>query len=159
VFSGPDPRNATYFVNYETIAGGMGARPNRAGIDAVRVHASGAANLPVEALEHSYPIRLERYAIRDDSGGVGQNRGGHGVIRDYRAMADGMRISLSAERQHVPAPGVAGGGGGAVGEFILDPGKNTERRLGAAMSDVDLPRGSIISIRTPGGGAFGKAVT
>ncbi|MCP5978370.1 hydantoinase B/oxoprolinase family protein, partial [Klebsiella pneumoniae] len=55
VFAGPDPRDDGYFVNYETIAGGMGARPNRDGIDAVRVHASGASNLPVEALEHAYP--------------------------------------------------------------------------------------------------------
>lgn len=156
VFSGPDPRSNTYFVNYETIAGGMGARPNRPGIDAVRVHASGAANLPVEALEHSYPVRLERYALRDGSGGVGANRGGTGVIRDYRAMADGMRVSLSAERQHVPAPGLAGGSEGAVGEFILNPGLPNETRLGAAMADVDLPRGSVISIRTPGGGAYGK---
>ena len=158
VFSGPDPRNDTYFVNYETIAGGMGARPSRPGIDAVRVHASGAANLPIEALEHSYPVRLERYALRDGSGGVGEKRGGHGVIREYRAMADGMRVSLSAERQHVPALGAGGGGAGAVGEFILNPGKPNETRLGSAMADVELPRDSVISIRTPGGGAYGKAV-
>jgi N-methylhydantoinase B len=156
VFSGPDSRNNSYFVNYETIAGGMGARPSREGIDAVRVHASGAANLPIEALEYAYPVRLERYALRDGSGGKGANRGGTGVIRDYRAMTDGIRISLSAERQHVPAPGLAGGGDGVVGEFILNPGLPTEQRLKAAEADVDLPRGTVISIRTPGGGAYGK---
>ena len=110
-------------------------------------------------MEHAYPVRLERYALRDDSGGTGAKIGGTGVIRDYRAMADGMRVSVSAERQHVPAPGMEGGGAGAVGEFILNPGLANETRLGAAMADVDLPRGSVISIRTPGGGGYGKPVT
>lgn len=156
VFAGPDPRNAGYFVNYETIAGGMGARPNRDGIDAVRVHASGAANLPVEALEHAYPLRIERYAIRDGSGGPGQQRGGAGVIRDYRALAEGITVSLSAERQSVPAPGLEGGGRGEVGQFVLDPGSPHERILSAAEADVPLPPGSVLSIRTPGGGGYGQ---
>ncbi len=155
VFAGPDPRNAGYFVNYETIAGGMGARPNRDGIDAVRVHASGAANLPVEALEHAYPLRIERYAIRDGSGGPGQHRGGAGVIREYRALAEGITVSLSAERQNVPAPGLAGGVHGALGVFVLDPGTPRERILNSAEADVALPPDSVLSILTPGGGGYG----
>lgn len=155
VFAGPDPRSGEYFVNYETIAGGMGARPYRDGIDAVRVHASGAANLPVEALEHAYPLRVERYAIRDGSGGTGRHRGGSGVVRDYRALADGITVSLSAERQNVPAPGLAGGATGALGRFVLDPGTDAERVLGAAEADVAMPRGSVLSIETPGGGGYG----
>ena len=55
VLSGTEPRSNAYFVNYETVAGGMGARPYVDGMDGVRVHASGASNLPVEALEHAYP--------------------------------------------------------------------------------------------------------
>ena len=62
VLSGTDPRTGNYFVNYETLAGGYGARANRDGVDGVRVHASGSSNLPVEALEHAYPFRVERYA-------------------------------------------------------------------------------------------------
>ncbi|MEP9380403.1 hydantoinase B/oxoprolinase family protein [Aquabacter sp. CN5-332] len=155
VFAGPDPRNDGYFVNYETIAGGMGARPNRDGIDAVRVHASGASNLPVEALEHAYPLRIERYAIRDGSGGPGERRGGAGVIREYRALAEGITVSLSAERQSVPAPGLAGGAHGGLGVFVLDPGTPRERILGAAEADVALPPHSVLSIRTPGGGGYG----
>ena len=80
VLSGTDPRTGTYFVNYETLAGGMGARANRDGVDGVRVHASGSSNLPVEALEHAYPFRVERYALWDDSAGAGRYRGGMGVI-------------------------------------------------------------------------------
>src|SRR5690606_1811452 len=61
VLAGDDPRTGSYFVNYETLAGGMGARSYRNGMDAVRVHASGSSNLPVEALEHAYPFMIERY--------------------------------------------------------------------------------------------------
>ena len=157
VFAGPDPRSNTYFVNYETIAGGMGARPYRDGIDAVRVHASGAANLPLEALEHAYPLRMERYALRDGSGGTGGHRGGMGVIREYRALHDGIQVSLSSERQHVPAPGLCGGTDGKVGSFVLNPGTADEKVLPSAAADVDLPKGAVLSIRTPGGGAYGSA--
>lgn len=158
VFAGPDMRGTGYFVNYETIAGGMGARPYRDGIDAVRVHASGAANLPVEALEHSYPLHLERYALRDGSGGAGRHRGGAGVVRDYRALVDGITVSLSSERQNVPAPGLAGGEKGEPGSFILNPDTPQERKLGSAEAEVPLPRGAVLSIRTPGGGGYGPAV-
>ncbi|MEQ9123293.1 MAG: hydantoinase B/oxoprolinase family protein, partial [Alphaproteobacteria bacterium] len=136
VFNGPDPRTGQEFVNYETVAGGMGARPYRDGMDAVRVHASGAANLPVEALEHAYPLRVERYAVRDGSGGAGAHPGGAGVVRDYRALVDGVRVSLSSERQQTPAPGLAGGGAGGAGAFVLNPGAPDERRLNAAEADV-----------------------
>ena len=76
VLSGTDPRSGKYFVDYETVAGGMGARAHRDGVDAVRVHASGSSNLPIEALEHAYPFRVECYALWEDSGGPGQYRGG-----------------------------------------------------------------------------------
>jgi N-methylhydantoinase B len=155
VFAGPGTQEGSYFVNYETIAGGMGARAYRDGMDAVRVHASGASNLPIETLEHAYPLRLERYALRDHSGGVGKYRGGTGVIRDYRALVDGIHVSLSSERQHVPAPGLEDGGSGEVGRFILNPGRPDERVLSSAEADVALPKGALLSIRTPGGGAYG----
>jgi N-methylhydantoinase B len=156
VLSGTDPRTHTYFVNYETVAGGMGARPHDDGMDAVRVHASGASNLPVEALEHVYPLRIEQYALRDDSAGDGQYRGGLGVVRDYRILADDIQVSLSSERQHVAAQGVAGGAAGATGEFIFNPGQSDERRLPAATADIALPRNTVLSVRTPAGGGFGK---
>ncbi len=155
VFAGDDPRNGSYFVNYETIAGGMGARPYRDGMDAVRVHASGAANLPIEALEHAYPLRLERYALRDGSGGDGAFRGGTGVVRDYRALADGITVSLSSERQHVAPAGRAGGGAGSTGTFVLDPGTDHERVLSAAEADLPFQKDAVLSIRTPGSGGYG----
>ena len=156
VFTGPDPKTGDAFVNYETVAGGMGARPYRDGMDAVRVHASGAANLPVEALEHAYPLRVERYAVRRGSGGKGARPGGAGVIREYRALVDGVTVSLSAERQTTAAGGLAGGGAGAIGAFVLNPDTPAEQRLKSAEADVSLGRGAVLSIRTPGGGACGE---
>lgn len=157
VFSGPSASSDGYFVNYETIAGGMGARAYRDGMDAVRVHASGASNLPIETLEHSYPLRVERYALRDGSGGQGTYRGGSGLVRDYRALVDGIHVSLSSERQHFPAGGTRGGGDGSVGEFVLNPGTPDERLLSSAEENISLPKGAVLSIRTPGGGAYGPA--
>jgi N-methylhydantoinase B len=157
VLSGTDPRTGTYFVNYETLAGGMGARANRDGVDGVRVHASGSSNLPIEALEHAYPFRVERYALWDDSAGAGRFRGGMGVLRDYRVLGDDIVVSLSSERQHVAALGAQGGEKGALGAFVLNPGTPEERKLPAAAADVKLPRGSVLRIATPAGGGYGKA--
>jgi len=159
VLSGTDPRSGDYFVNYETVAGGMGARPYRDGVDAVRVHASGASNLPVEALEHAYPFMIERYALWDGSGGAGKYRGGMGVLRDYRIIADDVTVSLSSERQHVAAQGLEGAGAGRPGEFIFNPGRPDERKLPAAAGEVALPRGSVLRIATPGGGGYGAPAT
>ncbi len=157
VLSGTDPRSGIYFVDYETVAGGMGARANRDGVDGVRVHASGSSNLPSEALEHAYPFRVERYALWDESSGPGQYRGGAGVVRDYRVLADDIVVSLSSERQHVAAKGMAGGGAGACGAFVLNPGTPQQQKLPSAAADVPLPRGSVLRICTPAGAGYGEA--
>jgi N-methylhydantoinase B len=111
----------------------------------------------VEALEHAYPFRVERYALRDGSGGAGQYRGGAGVERDYRVLADDIVVSLSSERQHVPAQGMMGGRDGATGAFVLNPGTAAARSLPAAAADLRLARGSLFRICTPGGGGYGDA--
>jgi N-methylhydantoinase B len=134
----------------------MGARAYRDGVDGVRVHASGSSNLPLEALEHAYPFRVERYALREGSNGGGRYRGGMGVVRDYRALADDIVVSLSSERQHVAARGAGGGGDGATGCFVLNPDTPQEQALPAAAADVPLPRGSVLRIATPGGGGYGR---
>ncbi len=157
VLAGTDPRSGSYFVNYETLAGGMGARANRDGVDGVRVHASGSSNLPIEALEHAYPFRVERYALWEGSAGAGKYHGGAGVVRDYRVLGDDIVVSLSSERQHVAACGMAGGGAGACGAFELNPGTSGTRLLPSAAAEVTLPRGSVLRISTPAGGGYGHA--
>jgi N-methylhydantoinase B len=155
VFAGPDLRHGSYFVDYETIAGGAGARMEAAGLDAVRVHASGAANLPIEALENAYPLRVEQYTVRHGSGGKGRLRGGAGAIRDYRILASNILVSLSSARQTRPAQGFAGGGEAACGAFVLNPDTVAERTLPSAAIDLALADGDLLRVLTPGGGGMG----
>lgn len=154
-WSGKDPRTGRYFVNYETVAGGLGAFSDRDGMDAVRTLASGSANLPVEAAEHAYPLRVTRYALRDGSGGEGEFCGGRGIVRDYRVLGDKVTVSLSAERQHEPARGVAGGGDGTRGRFIVSPGTQEEVEHWSGAQEVVLPRDSMFRVETPGGAGRG----
>src|SRR5207249_433722 len=86
------------FTYYETSAGGQGACPTADGPSAVHVAMSNTLNTPVEALELSYPLRVERYALREGSGGAGKHRGGDGVVRELRALED-CRLSILSERR------------------------------------------------------------
>ena len=145
-------------MDYETVAGAWGGASRRDGVVDGRAGAcAGSSNLPVEALEHAYPFRIERYALWEESGGAGRFRGGMGVVRDYRVLADDIVVSLSSERQHCAAQGAAGGGAGATGAFILNPDTPQERRLPSAAADVPLARGSVFRICTPGAGGYGPA--
>jgi N-methylhydantoinase B len=155
IFAGIDPRNGEYFVNYETIAGALGARASHDGLDAVRIYASGAANLPIEALEQAFPLRVERYELLSDSGGAGRFRGGLGIRRDYRMLASQVEISLSGERHHVPAPGIAGGADGAPGRFVVNPDTDSAVALPSVARDIRLREGDVLRVDTPGGAGFG----
>ncbi|MBI3329949.1 MAG: hydantoinase B/oxoprolinase family protein, partial [Nitrospinae bacterium] len=99
---------------------------------------------------------IERYALWENSAGAGRYRGGLGVVRDYRILGDDILVSLSSERQHVTAHGACGGMPGTAGAFVMNPGLPDEQKLPSAAADVPLPRGSVLSIRTPGGGGFGQ---
>jgi N-methylhydantoinase B len=155
VLSGTDPRTGRFFVDYETVAGALGAQSDCDGLDAVRTLTSGSANLPVEALEHAFPLRIERYALREGSGGTGAYRGGDGIVRDFRILGDDITVSLSGERQQAPAPGAAGGADGARGMFQLNPDGPSPQTLSAALRELPLPRDTIIRVATPGGGGWG----
>lgn len=156
ILSGSHPQSGQVFVDYETVAGAYGAQATRDGMDAVRIHASGASNLPVEALEIAYPLRVERYALRDGSGGAGKQRGGLGVQRDYRSLAPGMTVSLSSEGRHKPPRGLAGGEPGQSATVVFSWGDGTEEQLPPVVTDHPWPEGAIVSIRTAGGGGYGQ---
>lgn len=155
VVSGTDPRTGSFFVDHETLAGGLGARSTRDGMDAVRVPVSGASNLPVEVLERAFPIRIERYALREGSGGPGAQVGGNGIIRDYRILADGVTVSLSSGRHHAPARGIEGAGDAASGGFTLHPDSDEAQALPSAVANLQVPRDSLLRVSTSGGGGFG----
>ncbi len=137
------------FTYYETIGGGMGARPDDDGIDGVQVGMTNTRNTPIEALELEYPIHVERYRLRDDSGGAGAFRGGLGIERTL-TLAESATVSLLTERRRRKPQGRAGGEPGATGENLIDgeaaPAKTTR----------ELKRGATISVLTPGGGGYGS---
>lgn len=154
-FACPAPPSGRPFVDYETIAGALGARPYQDGMDAVRIHASGAANLPVESLEIDYALQVERYELIRDGGGPGAFRGGLPVRRDTRILAPGTTVSTTGDRQRSGAPGIDGGHSGTPGAFILNPGIDVERIIPAVSASFALEPGDVFSVRTPGGGGFG----
>jgi N-methylhydantoinase B len=137
------------FTYYETIAGGQGACPDGDGPSAVHVAMSNTLSTPVEALELAYPIRVERYALRLESGGSGRFRGGDGVIRELRAL-EPCRLSLLTQRRALAPRGEGGGGDGLPGRNLLN-GKELP-----AFATVDLELGDLLRIETPGGGGWGE---
>ncbi|WP_254521476.1 hydantoinase B/oxoprolinase family protein [Natrinema caseinilyticum] len=136
------------FTYYETIGGGFGARPDRDGMDGVQVGMTNTLNTPIESLETEYPLRVERYALREGSGGRGRFRGGLGLERSVTVETDAT-VSLLTERRRYAPRGVAGGEDGATGENLID-GESVP-----AKTTVDVPAGSTITVRTPGGGGHG----
>ena len=156
IFSGVDPRNGEYFVDYETYAGASGALADQDGKDAVRVHVSGSANLPIESVEQEFPLAVERYELIPQTGGAGRFRGGLGTRRDVRILAEEGRLAGRGLRQRVGAPGLYGAGPGAVGRFILHPGTNREEKLPGSFSERPVEKGTVVRVETPSGAGFGE---
>ena len=150
----PRPGNIAYeFSYYETVAGGMGARPTQDGMSAVHTHMTNSLNTPAEALEYAYPLRVCEYKIRKGSGGKGKHRGGDGVIRELETLAP-ARMSLLSDRRKRGPYGLAGGENGKPGTAaIIRDGR--KRKIGSKGS-WELKAGDRIRIETPGGGGFGK---
>ncbi|WP_246308187.1 hydantoinase B/oxoprolinase family protein [Halorarum salinum] len=154
-FGGTDPRTGDPYAFYETQGGGFGGRATGDGMDGVHVHMSNTMNTPAEVLETAYPLRVERYGLRPDSGGAGEFRGGLGLRRDIRVRDHEARFSLLAERHESRPYGLAGGEPGENGAAYLveDDGDDLEKL--AAKHTRDLPAGAVVSVRTPGGGGYG----
>ena len=153
IIGGHDLSRDKPYVYYETIGGGMGARPDQDGISGIHTHMTNTMNTPVEALEFAFPLRLKRYALRRGSGGAGQQRGGDGLIRDVEFLSP-ARVTVLSERRRLAPPGYHGGHHGAPGENILLRSGYEEIRL-AGKETLDVAPGDILSIRTPGGGGWG----
>ncbi len=149
---GMDPRTGTPFAYYETVGGGMGAGPGRPGLSGVHTHMSNTLNTPVEALEHAYPFRVERYELRRGTGGRGEWQGGDGLRRDLRLLAPATVTLLTERRQAGPA-GAAGGESGAPGENALIR-DGVEEILPGKVTFEAFP-GDVVSVRSPGGGGWG----
>lgn len=136
------------FSYYETVAGGMGARPSLDGMSGVHTHMTNSLNTPAEALEYAYPLRVREYRLRRGSGGEGKQRGGDGVVREIETIVP-ARMSLLADRRKRGPYGLYGGGEGARGLNSI----NNESI--AAKGSHELKAGDRIRIETPGGGGWG----
>jgi N-methylhydantoinase B len=150
---GWDDQQHTAFAYYETIGGGMGARPDADGPSAIHSHMTNTLNTPVEALEYAYPLQVLCYEIREGSGGAGRHRGGDGIRRDIQVQTD-AHVSLLTERRQSQPYGLAGGAAGSVGQNILIS-DGQDQPLPAKGTNY-LGRDDILSIPTPGGGGYGK---
>lgn len=149
---GLDPETHLPFSYYETIGGGMGGGPQGPGLSGVHTHMSNTLNTPVEALEHAYPFRVRRYALRRGSGGEGVHPGGDGLRRDLELLTR-ARVSIWSDRRRRGPEGRSGGCPGAPGENLLLRGRET-RRLPSKVT-FTAESGDVLSVRSPGGGGFG----
>ncbi|TJY59448.1 5-oxoprolinase [Sinimarinibacterium sp. CAU 1509] len=144
--------NATHQY-YETICGGAGAGPGYAGAHAVHTHMTNSRITDVEILESRFLVRLERFALRHDSGGQGAWPGGDGAVRELTFLAP-MQVGILSNRREHGAPGLAGGGDGLPGCNVLI--RNGQETRLAACARFDAHSGDRLRIETPGGGAYGR---
>jgi N-methylhydantoinase B/oxoprolinase/acetone carboxylase alpha subunit len=141
---------------YETICGGSGAGPDFDGTSAVHTHMTNTRLTDPEVLELRYPVLLEEFSIRKDSGGKGTCRGGDGVTRKIKFRED-MTAAILSNRRKIPPFGMAGGEPGKVGRNYIEKEDGTTVEL-PGTAKVHVSKGDIFVIETPGGGGFGNKV-
>ncbi|MFC8660083.1 hydantoinase B/oxoprolinase family protein [Streptomyces parvus] len=140
---------------YETIASGSGAGDGFDGADAVQTHMTNSRLTDPEILEWRLPVRLESFAVREDSGGAGRWHGGHGVERRMRFL-EPVTIALLSGHRRVPAYGAGGGEPGALGEQYIERAGGEVVPL-EGCDTAELEAGDVLVVRTPGGGGYGPA--
>lgn len=133
---------------YETIGGGMGAGQKGGGLSGVQTHMTNTLNTPIEVLESRFPIRMREYALRPNSGGEGQHKGGDGIVREFEFLKPAHFTLLTERRLHQPW-GLGEGKSGLAGVNLLN---------GVALMpkcEADTKAGDCLRIETAGGGAWG----
>jgi N-methylhydantoinase B len=150
---GRDERHGLPFAYYETIGGGIGAGPCSDGASGRHSHMTNTLNTPIEALEYAYPFQIAKYALREGSGGIGQHRGGDGLVRRYKFLQPAEITLLSDRRVNRPY-GLEGGEPGQAGSNRVRQKGIKKFFPGKCSFSVDA--GDELSIETPGGGGFGK---
>jgi len=156
VFAGEDPTTGSPYVYLETLGGGMGGRNDRDGKDGVQVHITNTSNLPVEAIEMEYPLRVEEYSLVVDSGGAGRWRGGLGLRRVVRPVGHVCEFSGAGERFRRGPPGIFGGEAGRAGAFRLLRADGSIENLPGKLTRLILHPGDAVAVETPGAGGYGS---
>ena len=154
IFSGSaDPTSCKPFIYYEIIAGGMGARADKDGVEGL-MSPMNASNIPIEIVEQKAPVIIERLELIRDSGGAGRFRGACGLRKDIRLLADNVRLDNCGDRVKTAPFGLNGGHAGRPARTILDPATDKERTL-ESKGTYKLRAGALLRIETAGGGGQG----
>jgi N-methylhydantoinase B len=151
-FGGRDRARGRPFVAYELVLSGTGARAAKDGCEAMS-WAFNASNIPVEAQEANQPIVVERFELIRDSAGPGTFRGGCGVRRDLRFLADDGKLTNLSDRQAFPPYGLLGGKPGALGRTVINPGPGEQVVPGKASREFAY--GDVVSFQQSGAGGYG----
>jgi len=154
VFGGRRSDGST-FIQYELIGSAYGGSVGKDGASGISALLTNAQTAPVEILESEYATRLRRFELIQDSGGVGEFRGGLAPRREYEVLADGLQWTLRGGRNRVPAFGIDGGGPGRLGRCVRNPRTPDETVLPSRFSNVALNTGDLAAIEKPGGGGLG----
>jgi len=143
-------------AHYEVHGGGEGARFDRDGCHATRVHLVNTMNTPIEVIEANFAIQVERQRLRYGSGGAGQFNGGDGLVREYRMLGTDMVMTACVDRMIVPPHGVQGGEDGeGFSVQLIRAGESSATPL-PGRCNISLSQGDRVVIETSGGGGFGK---
>jgi len=141
------------FIIVDMISGCWGGRPDQDGIEAITNPSQNLSNTPVEVLERQHPVRIEEYALVADSGGPGRFRGGMGLSRSYRLLAEDAMLQLRADRLRFAPYGLDGGQpGGAAGNWL---GEGNAREAIPGKVTMRMRRGQLLTHHQAGGGGHG----
>lgn len=153
---GINPDTKEYFSYVETYGGGQGAVFDKDGMDGVHTNMTNTRNTPVEVIEITYPLRVEKYGLVQNSEGAGKHRGGLGLTREITILADDVTVSLGTERREISPWGLDGGSSGGSSNSWVKSEKGEKRILPSKVTTV-LNSNTKIVIQTAGGGGYGHA--
>jgi N-methylhydantoinase B len=145
------------FVFVETMMGTWGAAATHDGQEGVAHMGANQSNVPVEMIEQEYPLRVEQYAIVPDSGGPGRFRGGQGIVREFRLLADEATLTVRSDKRRFPPYGLQGGSSGTPSWNIINPGPGQVILPVLTMQPTNLRKGDVYRHIMAGGGGFGPA--
>jgi N-methylhydantoinase B len=146
-------RNRKPFIIVDMLCGAWGGRPDRDGVEAITNPSQNLSNMPVEVMEAEHPVRVEEYGFVPDSCGAGRWRGGVGIKRSYRILADEALLQLRSDRVVFRPYGLAGGKPGGGSRSFMTRGNETTPLPGKVTMTV--PQGALIVHEQAGGGGYG----
>ncbi len=153
--AGRHPQSGRWYSQYEILSGGTGARPDGDGVSAMDELVVNVMNTPVEAVETEFPVRVERYELAQDSGGPGIFRGGLGVRRQWRALADETVVNLRTDRFKFSSPGIFAAKPALPSAASLLSDGGAARPLTSKVAGLRLKKGDVLTLQFAGGGGWG----